>query len=574
MSIATTKHTKGTKIGSVSLSYLLCVSRFLLLSPLAHSQEKPKHKDQADVYDLLYMGKTRPYYIRLHVFINDKPYGELWKQYIEALFADLDVSRNGFIGKKEAMRIPSHGGLKQLLSTNNLFAPFTAAAEFADLNAQQNGRISRDDLEQYYLRGDVTLTRVVPGFNADPFAEVLSRSIFHHLDKNGDGRLTKEEVDQAEALMDQLDLNEDELLTIAEVAPEIAITTARPPMVNVDQNEVARKFIISSSLQPVSYLAHTLLHYYDRDKDFHLTLQESGLDAEAFAKLDRDGNGKLDVPELADWFKNGLPDLELKISFHRTGAAGWAELQSVRKQSARVSELPNGVIKARLGEITLEIGGGNNSVYSPLTSNLLDNYRQSIRQIFQQLAKGKDYIEQADLLGTNVPYMAMALQMGDRNGDGKLTVAELDAYLNLQFQAMETGLGFTVFSQTRNWFTALDTNGDGRLSRMELRNAWKSLTTNLGITGDSIEGIGGPTEIRLIPHRGQLAHLNYQAPNQPPRPVAAPARGPLWFRMMDRNGDGYVSRREFLGSKEEFDRIDTNHDGLISPEEAEAATKK
>jgi len=140
---------------------------------------------------------------------------------------------------------------------------------------------------------------------------------------------------------------------------------------------------------------------------------------------------------------------------------------------------------------------------------------------------------------------------------------------------MEAGLGFTVFSQTRNWFTALDTNGDSRLSRMELRNAWKSLTDYLGTAGEPIEGIGGPTELRLILHRGQVAHQNYMPPNrmQPTR-VAVPARGPLWFRMMDRNGDGYVSRREFLGSKEEFDRIDTNHDGLISPEEAEAATKK
>jgi Ca2+-binding EF-hand superfamily protein len=37
---------------------------------------------------------------------------------------------------------------------------------------------------------------------------------------------------------------------------------------------------------------------------------------------------------------------------------------------------------------------------------------------------------------------------------------------------------------------------------------------------------------------------------------------------MDRNGDGYVSREEFLGTKEAFDRLDRDGDGLISPEEA------
>jgi hypothetical protein len=38
---------------------------------------------------------------------------------------------------------------------------------------------------------------------------------------------------------------------------------------------------------------------------------------------------------------------------------------------------------------------------------------------------------------------------------------------------------------------------------------------------------------------------------------------------MDRNRDGDVSRREFLGTQEEFDRIDTDHDSLISRAEAE-----
>src|SRR5262249_26069957 len=48
-----------------------------------------------------------------------------------------------------------------------------------------------------------------------------------------------------------------------------------------------------------------------------------------------------------------------------------------------------------------------------------------------------------------------------------------------------------------------------------------------------------------------------------------PGRGPLWFRKMDRNRDGDVSRKEWLFSDEEFRKIDTDGDGLISVEEAE-----
>ena len=48
----------------------------------------------------------------------------------------------------------------------------------------------------------------------------------------------------------------------------------------------------------------------------------------------------------------------------------------------------------------------------------------------------------------------------------------------------------------------------------------------------------------------------------------APAAGPSWFRKMDRNRDGDISRREFLGPRADFERLDGDRDGLIDAEEA------
>lgn len=55
-------------------------------------------------------------------------------------------------------------------------------------------------------------------------------------------------------------------------------------------------------------------------------------------------------------------------------------------------------------------------------------------------------------------------------------------------------------------------------------------------------------------------------------PELGKGTGPAWFQRMDVNGDGDVSRREFLGTRTDFDRIDRNHDGLIDAQEANQIT--
>ena len=58
--------------------------------------------------------------------------------------------------------------------------------------------------------------------------------------------------------------------------------------------------------------------------------------------------------------------------------------------------------------------------------------------------------------------------------------------------------------------------------------------------------------------------------------MGRPARrqGPVWFRKMDRNTDGDVSRGEFLGDESDFAMLDANGDGLIALEEADAYEQK
>ena len=49
--------------------------------------------------------------------------------------------------------------------------------------------------------------------------------------------------------------------------------------------------------------------------------------------------------------------------------------------------------------------------------------------------------------------------------------------------------------------------------------------------------------------------------------------GERFFQRADKNGDGQISRDEWLKRPKAFDRIDQNHDGFISREEAQTAAR-
>jgi Ca2+-binding EF-hand superfamily protein len=124
-----------------------------------------------------------------------------------------------------------------------------------------------------------------------------------------------------------------------------------------------------------------------------------------------------------------------------------------------------------------------------------------------------------------------------------------------------------VVPQARGWFERLDANGDGQLSLAELRAAWERLA-DADARKRGYLTLPDPSAMHytLTLQPGDVARHGVRLR----RPEAPVSRGPAWFVAMDRNGDGYVSRDEFLGPEKEFLKLDRDGDGLISPEEAGA----
>jgi Ca2+-binding EF-hand superfamily protein len=123
----------------------------------------------------------------------------------------------------------------------------------------------------------------------------------------------------------------------------------------------------------------------------------------------------------------------------------------------------------------------------------------------------------------------------DASGDGRLTQRELRA--------------------ARDAAKARDRNGDGRLELAELPVA---IRLDFGRASYAREGAPDSSP-----------------GDSPDKDSAAATRAdsgpPTWFVRMDLNGDGDLVPSEFLGNREQFAALDTNGDGFIDAIESRAA---
>jgi Ca2+-binding EF-hand superfamily protein len=157
----------------------------------------------------------------------------------------------------------------------------------------------------------------------------------------------------------------------------------------------------------------------------------------------------------------------------------------------------------------------------------------------------------------------------DRNGDDRLSLGELEDYFKLVERGMRALVWIKVMDHGQNPFYFLDSDGDGRLSYRELARA-SDLMSN-----DTAEAAGLPRQLRLSfggPSVKSWGGVPIPAVGKrPPTVVADTSLAPRWFQVMDRNGDGVISPREFVGPPEVFRKLDADGDGVISPEEARRA---
>jgi Ca2+-binding EF-hand superfamily protein len=534
-----------------------------------------------DIQDILFFGDTRPVLLRLHIQLDGKPFRIFWEDYFQSLFAYLDRDGDGVLSAEEAKRVPQAQALLREMQGGYFNAIPGGTAPFAELDTDpKDGQVTRQELAAYYRRYGLQALRLTVE-NQGEQRERLTEALFKYLDVDKDGKLSRDELLRAPTSLRKLDVDDDELLTRQELllvanTPVVVmpVDNAMPPGVQATSSAF---LLLNPGDQPACW-TDLLLKHYDKDHNHKLSRVEIGLPKEVFDRLDTNQDGELDAAELAHFVARPA-DLELMARFgevasKETALGAYPREGPLPALAGAVSSTGNTALKITLESAHIDVG---------LRNGALANF-QDVRQFYMGQFKAADAdnngsVDEKEIRPSQFQFLRGLFPLADRDGDGQLTEKEMEAYLDLQAKAAQANTALTITEFGRGLFELLDSNGDGRLGLREVRAIPMRLAP-LDRNGD------GYITRDEIPHRFRLTLSQGIPPvqqesmrpppavpragSQPDRP-AAPAKGPLWFRKMDRNGDGDVSPREFLGSAEDFKRIDTDGDGLIDHKEAEAA---
>ncbi len=507
--------------------------------------------ESSDTQDLIFLAPKHPLFIRLHITINGRGFRELPDVLSESLFAALDADTDGKLDEKEAERIPPRARFRDALQSTPI--------KFEEIDRNANEQIEPAELRAFVresVGNPLSLQR-----GAD--RRRLDVGLFGRFDNNDDGMVTHEEILATRRRLAQRDIDDDETLSAMEFTPLM-------PQAGTDTAAGGSLLIALDNSRWQSDVAFKLMRYYDSDQAGNgmkrrLQRRELGISQQAFDRLDKNGNGELGLAELTPFVQEPIPHLELLI-----------ELQTKGRPRLKITPLKNDsdvtIMPERRGRLRLMISG---------IEILLDTERARVRafddrQMFklrflQSDADKNGYLDENEFGGLQLP--RAQFKAVDRNQDGMVQRAEVTAYVNQQSSLTRHQAKLTVAKDGKSLFETLDKNIDRRLSPREFQTAMVQLR-EWDANGD------GRLALTEVPNKYKLTFgvgesLLFSGPEMAANQVNMQARrpaedqsAPVWFQKMDRNRDGDISRREFLGPRATFEKIDRDGDGLIDVEEA------
>jgi Ca2+-binding EF-hand superfamily protein len=548
-----------------------------LVPPPVHADDSPSPRpdlpvaDRDAVQDIMFLTDTRPIFIRLRLDAGGKGFRTSWLDAVKSIYAYLDRNGDGTLTKEEADR----GSLPMMVRAATGGA---AALPRADLDANpKDGQVSLEELADV-LRPALGPFRVQVG----RLAVDRNDALFNHLDRNKDNMVSKDELGAAVSSLHRFDLNGDELIDPNELEPfSNPIAAMNEDLTRRGKYATVPPVIELSSDDPSFRPVRLVLKKYDKgagDKgtsegvaagDNRLSPAEFGIDPKDFASADMDSDDALDSEELRRFLSRVGPDLELLVKL----SGGDSATTTIEAMGAGSKPLPPEVHVKKLsaGDLEIAIGEVSLEFHADGGEHAAENAKGYYAGQFQAADKDNNkYLDKKEV-ADHGPFASL-FDMMDADGDGKLYMKEVDKFVDQQVQAARSQLVLSVADQGRAIFAIMDLNRDRHLGIREIRDAVARVSSWDRDGDGQVRSDEIPHHYQLSIGRGQITAVgmsSFNASRMTEAPATrVPAAGPSWFRKMDRNRDGDISRREFLGPRADFERLDRDHDGLIDAEEA------
>jgi Ca2+-binding EF-hand superfamily protein len=522
---------------------------FALCLTTALHAEQP-NEAPGETRDVILMLDQGPLHLRIHVAIGGQSLPVAREDYVDRLIEAVDGNGDGKLTRDETSHSP-------LLRMKQRVA---ATAFLKSLGSVQT--VSRRDIMRTVERvGGETIV-----YREDTASSDNDSELFNFLDQDRSGVLDRRELVEAAKRVLKKDSDRDEIVSFEELLPE---PEPEPQLANgVLQIEPPPRptASISTLLRDTreTLLARRLVKKYDRDRDRRLAPNELHWPAKRFRFLDTSRDRLLDEQELAFIHQTSV-DLELAIDLAPVDAAMPA-IQVLHVDGKRIETTD------RPDFAKIEFNGAVVTFAHRHIDPIDESLENAMIEFNSMDGDANGYLEKAET-EQRIRFARGLFESIDSDGDGKIFGEEMEEYVRVRGEPAATSCRVNIYDTGHGFFMALDSNGDGRIGVRERRESARSLAL---LDRDGEPGVSMREPVRHF-HvefvRGSyrmFGSMNESTTDTPAFQQRSEV-GPIWFRRMDRNGDGDLVWSEFLGPRDAFHRLDEDHDGLIDPVEAVAA---
>ena len=544
-----------------------------------------------DVEYLLYMGQDRLIVFKLHLRVEGKSYRKIYVEQTDKFFNELDANKDGVLTGKEINGVPSQTDF-------NRSSPFAARSRRLPTvsknlidSAPRDGKVTRMELRIYLKRiGYAPFSLQISTGNQNPNARYVyvgqargdeaGKKLFTLLDTNDDGKLSAAELKAAGKSLRKTDFDDDGTISSAELGPVQSPYGGLALMNNRNRTNNTEFLSLTSNSSPSPTMVRKLITKYDKPESGNgktagsanrkLSRRELHLEAAAFSKYDRDGDGNLDSTELRYFLRKPPAHVEMIMRLGKL-KKGEKLIEIVRVDKGMksiVKRVTDKLANLRLAASQLDIGNAGGSYRT--TQFATASYD---RQFKAADTDNNGYITREE--SRRYSLFSQNFDQMDTDKDGKVFKKEMHAYIRRQSSLAQSRTVLSINDQGRDLFRILDLNRDNRLSRQELTAALDRIEAWDNDSDKQIAKSEIPRQYRMTANRGRPGGgallVTMAAPYRAGARVRRTSVGPRWFQRMDLNGDGEVAQREFIGPLRYFKKLDKDGDKHISLAEANAA---